>query len=50
MPTEPIRYVTKVDLTKPGDQQPHLHNRWHPDIPFAETIKPGETVKIECLD
>ncbi|ODV95729.1 hypothetical protein PACTADRAFT_74965 [Pachysolen tannophilus NRRL Y-2460] len=50
MPKEPIRYVTKVDLTKPGDQQPQTHNRWHPDVPFSETIKPGETVKIECLD
>lgn len=50
MPAEPVRYVTKVDLTKPGDQQPQTHNRWHPDVPFTETIKPGETVKIECLD
>lgn len=25
-------------------------NRWHPDIPFAGTIKDGETVKIECVD
>ncbi|SCU84127.1 LAMI_0C06348g1_1 [Lachancea mirantina] len=50
MPIEPIRYVTKVDLTKPGDAQPQVHNRWHPDVPFTETITPGETVKIECLD
>ncbi|KAK6462272.1 formamidase [Scheffersomyces coipomensis] len=50
MPIEPIRYVTKVDLSKPGDAQPQVHNRWHPDVPFTETIKVGETVKIECLD
>ena len=25
-------------------------NRWHPDIPFAGTIKNGETVKIQCVD
>ncbi|EDK44556.1 hypothetical protein PVL30_003579 [Lodderomyces elongisporus] len=50
MPAEPIRYVTTVDLDKPGDVQPQVHNRWHPDVPFTETIKPGETVKLECLD
>lgn len=50
MPTEAIRYVTKVDLNKPGYEQPQVHNRWHPDVPFSETIYPGETVKIECLD
>lgn len=50
MAPSPIRYVTKVDLNKPGDAQPQVHNRWHPDVPFTETIKPGETVKIECLD
>ncbi|KAK4228204.1 Acetamidase/Formamidase family-domain-containing protein [Podospora fimiseda] len=41
---------TKIDLNKPAADQPYLHNRWHPDIPSAATIKNGETVKIECLD
>lgn len=45
-----IRTVCKVDLDKPASEQPYLHNRWHPDIPFAASIKDGETVKIECLD
>ncbi|KIW03119.1 uncharacterized protein PV09_05762 [Verruconis gallopava] len=45
-----IRYAAKVDLTRPAAEQPYLHNRWHPDIPFAGTIKNGETVKIECVD
>ncbi|KAI0404054.1 formamidase [Xylaria palmicola] len=45
-----IRTVGKVDLGKPASEQANLHNRWHPDIPFAGTIKDGETVKIECLD
>ncbi|KUI59450.1 hypothetical protein VP1G_06669 [Cytospora mali] len=49
MPGE-IRTVCKVSLDKPASEQPQLHNRWHPDIPFAGTIKDGETVKIECLD
>lgn len=42
--------VCKVDLEKPADKLPYLHNRWHPDIPCAATIENGETVKIECID
>ncbi|KAL0936710.1 formamidase [Colletotrichum truncatum] len=45
-----IRTANKVSLDKPASEQPGLHNRWHPDIPFAGTIKNGETVKIECVD
>ncbi|KAL8774943.1 MAG: hypothetical protein Q9209_000422 [Squamulea sp. 1 TL-2023] len=45
-----IRTALKVDLKKPAADQPGLHNRWHPDIPFNGTIKNGEVVKIECVD
>ncbi|KAK6608947.1 acetamidase/Formamidase [Botrytis cinerea] len=45
-----IRNICKVSLDEPAESQPKLHNRWHPDIPFADTIKNGETVKIECVD
>ncbi|KAK7752315.1 hypothetical protein SLS62_005651 [Diatrype stigma] len=45
-----IRTVGKVSFDTPASEQKVLHNRWHPDIPFAGTIKDGETVKIECLD
>ncbi|MCJ1444809.1 MAG: hypothetical protein MMC23_005312 [Stictis urceolatum] len=45
-----LRTALKVDLDKPVIEQPGLHNRWHPDIPFAGTIKDGEVVKIECVD
>ncbi|KAI0394471.1 formamidase [Xylariaceae sp. FL0594] len=45
-----IRTVGKVSLDKPASEQGNVHNRWHPDIPVAGTIKDGETVKIECLD
>jgi len=41
--------VCKVSLDIPAEKQPQLHNRWHPDVPFAGTIKNGETVKIECV-
>lgn len=50
MAKHPIRYVTKVDLSVPGSDQPQVHNRWHPDVPFTETIQQNETVKVECLD
>ncbi|KAF8537414.1 Acetamidase/Formamidase [Trichophaea hybrida] len=46
----PIRTALKVDFDTPAYKQKGLHNRWHPDIPFATSITPGETVKIECLD
>lgn len=49
MPGE-IRTALKVDLEKPAWEQPGLHNRWHPDVPFNGTIKDGEVVKIECVD
>ncbi|AEO60253.1 hypothetical protein MYCTH_2129342 [Thermothelomyces thermophilus ATCC 42464] len=45
-----IRTICKIDFNKPAEEQPYLHNRRHPDIPFAGTIKDGETVKIESLD
>ena len=41
----------KVDLTKPmGKQEIVGHNRWHPDIPTAVTVKPGDVFRIECKD
>lgn len=50
MPINQIEYVTRIDLNKPGDAQPQVHNRWHPDVPSTATLKQRETVKIECLD
>ncbi|MFM0632079.1 formamidase [Paraburkholderia xenovorans] len=39
---------------KPGvplaEQTELGHNRWHPDIPFLSTVKPGEEIIIESLD
>lgn len=40
-----------VDLSKKMDQQAHPgHNRWHPDIPAAFSVDPGESFRMECLD
>ncbi|GAB3000344.1 acetamidase/formamidase family protein [Streptomyces pseudoechinosporeus] len=32
------------------DQKVPGHNRWHPDIPPAVTVKPGSDFRIECRD
>src|ERR1700709_984179 len=26
------------------------HNRWHPDIPPAVTVKPGQSIRVECRE
>jgi formamidase len=41
----------EIDRTKPLKDEPHKgHNRWHPDIPPAVEINPGEEVTIETRD
>jgi formamidase len=42
--------LIKVDFTIPPEEQPFLHNRWHPDIPIVAWVKPGDEFRIECLD
>ncbi|HET9060485.1 MAG TPA: acetamidase/formamidase family protein, partial [Acidimicrobiales bacterium] len=32
------------------DQDLVGHNRWHPDIPAATSVKPGSVFRMECLD
>jgi formamidase len=40
-----------VDLSKPLAQQPETgHNRWHPAIPPALRVEPGEQVVLETRD
>lgn len=41
-----IRTAARVDRNKPANTQDVIHNRWHPDIPFAGKIKNGEIVKV----
>lgn len=39
------------DLSVPmGQQAVPGHNRWHPDIPPAATVRPGGSYRIECKD
>jgi len=43
--------IFEIDLTKKMHEQKHPgHNRWHPDIPAAFSVEPGEVFKMECLD
>ncbi|MFB6102173.1 MAG: formamidase [Haloplanus sp.] len=43
--------VFEVDTDAAIDEQPDpIVNRWHPDVPPAASIEPGEKVRIECLD
>src|SRR3954469_5915066 len=32
------------------DQEVPGHNRWHPDIPPAVTVKPGQSIRVECRE
>lgn len=42
--------IIKVDLTQSPHENDKIHNRWHPDIPMVETVKPGDDFIIECYD
>ncbi len=40
-----------LDSTKPfTDQKITGHNRWHPDIPAAVTVKPGQEFRAHCRE
>ena len=46
-----IQTLIEVDVNKPAEAQAEvIHNRWHPDIPMARTVKPGDEFRIQCLD
>src|ERR1700748_2396723 len=41
----------KVDLSRPPEAaEIKTHNRWHPDIPMVDMMKPGEEFRVECFD
>ena len=42
--------LIKVDLSKPATSNEHVHNRWHPDIPMACWVKPGDEFILETYD
>jgi formamidase len=43
--------VFHIDQSRPmRDQDIPGHNRWHPDIPPAVSVRPGDEFRIECRD
>jgi formamidase len=45
------KILTPVDLSvSRHEQSVPGHNRWHPEIPAAATVDPGEVFRLECLD
>jgi len=42
--------LIKVDLTKSAYDNEMVHNRWHPEIPMAAWVKPGDDFIIETYD
>ena len=42
--------LIKVDLTKSPTTNENIHNRWHPDIPMACWVKPGDDFVLETYD
>lgn len=43
--------VFEVDQAKSmRDQVVPGHNRWHPDVPIAVSVKPGQSIRVECKE
>ncbi len=42
--------LIKVDLNQPAPSNPMVHNRWHPDIPIAVWVTPGDDFILETYD
>jgi len=43
--------VFSVDQAKSmRDQAVPGHNRWHPDVPAAVTVRPGQMIRVECRE
>jgi formamidase len=43
--------IFSVDQTKSmADQAVPGHNRWHPDVPAAASVRPGSEFRVECRE
>ena len=42
--------LIKVDLKQSPYDNKQIHNRWHPDIPMAVWVEPGDEFKLETYD
>jgi formamidase len=46
-----VHVAFEVDQSKSAaDQAVPLHNRWHPDVPSASSVKPGSEFRVECRE
>lgn len=43
--------LLNVEQMKPAEEQdPPIHNRWHPEIPPVASVNPGDVFRVECKD
>ena len=42
--------LIKIDLSKSPYENDMIHNRWHPDIPMVDWVKPGDDFVVETYD
>lgn len=42
--------LIRVDLNQSPYENSQIHNRWHPDIPMATWVNPGDDFKLETYD
>ena len=42
--------LIEVDLKQSPYENENIHNRWHPDIPMATWVKPGDDFVLETYD
>ena len=42
--------IVKIDLKDSPYKNEMIHNRWHPDVPIIEWVKPGEDFVMETYD
>jgi len=45
------RTIFPLDSSKKFEDQEKVgHNRWHPEIPPVDTVKPGESFRVDCRE
>src|SRR5271165_2186534 len=42
--------IVKIDLSESPYKNELIHNRWHPDVPIIEWVKPGEDFVMETYN
>lgn len=42
--------LIKIDINQSPYENENIHNRWHPDIPMAVSVNPGDEFIVECYE